>query len=72
MRTTPADHEILQRLAKTDLALAIELGASLARRERAEALRDAVRGAGLGLAQVFGLRHRPVPAPRSGVRPSRG
>lgn len=72
MRPTPADYESLQRLAKADLARAIDLGVSLARRERAQALRDAFRDAGLGLAQVFGLTHRPVPAPRRRAQPSRG
>jgi len=68
--TGRTDYATLQRLAKTDLALAIELGAAAARRERARAFRDALGGAGLGLAQLFGLRHRPLPLrhgqPRTG------
>ena len=72
MRTNPAAYERLHRLAKTDLALAIEFGGAMARRERAEALRDVFRDAGLGLAQIFGLTHRPVPAPHRRAQPSRG
>jgi hypothetical protein len=58
--TGRTDYATLQRLAKSDLALAIELGAAEAHRERARAFRDALRSAGLGLAQLFGLTHLPL------------
>lgn len=72
MRTAVPTYETLQRLAKSDLALAIELGAAVAHRARAEAIREAFRDAGLGLAQVFGLTHRPVSVPRRHPQPTRG
>jgi len=65
-----ADYARLQHLARTDLALAIDLGAAAAREERARHLRDAFRGAGLGLAQLFGLASRPIPD-AAGPQPSR-
>lgn len=64
MHSVTPSYETLQRLARTDLARAIELGAAVARRARDEAMRDAFRDAGLGLAQVFGLAPRPVGVPR--------
>ncbi|HKY95608.1 MAG TPA: hypothetical protein VJL84_09890 [Kiloniellales bacterium] len=70
MRTTPT-YKTLQRLAQTDLALAIELGAAIARREQAEALREAFRDAGAGLAQMFGLAHRSTSHAHRHPHPSR-
>lgn len=48
----------LQRLAHRDLGRAVEQGIAEAHRLRAQAFRDAIHQAGLGLAQIFGLAGR--------------
>jgi hypothetical protein len=60
MRKTPTRTQERDRLLKPDrdLGQAIELGVAKAHQLRAEAFREAVHQAGLGLSQLFGLHRR--------------
>jgi hypothetical protein len=60
MRKTPTHTLERNRLLRpdSDLGHAIELGVATAHRLRAEAFREAIHQAGLGLSQLFGVHRR--------------